>query len=45
MVRLSIIEKGDVAKVLEWFKSHRDDEYADILGKTVKENRDKLLLR
>lgn len=44
MTKVAITEKGDAKKILEWFKAHKDDEYATILEKTVKESRDKLTL-
>ncbi len=45
MGKVVMVEKGNAAKILEWFKKHKDEEYADILSKVVEESRDKLLLR
>jgi len=36
MNKTTHVEKGNPAKILEWFKSHRDDEYASILEQVVK---------
>jgi len=44
-VKVSIVEKGDAAKILEWFKRHKDEEYADILEGVVKECRKDFNLR
>ncbi len=38
-VKVSIVEKGDAAKILKWFKKHKDEKYADILEEVVKEFR------
>ncbi len=45
MVRVLTLEKGDAGKILDWFKMHKDEEYADILERIVKESREKLNLR
>jgi len=44
-VKVSIVEKGDAAKILEWFKKHKDEGYADILEEVVKECRKEFNLR
>ncbi len=45
VAEISVLEKGNATKILEWFKDHRDDEYAKVLEKVVKESRKKLTLR
>ncbi len=44
-MKVSVVEKGNAAKILEWFKKHRDEEYADILDEVVKGSRKRLNLR
>jgi len=44
-MKVSVLEKGDAAKILEWFKKHKDEEYADILEEVVKESRKGFNLR
>jgi len=44
-MKISVMEKGDAAKILEWFKEHKDKEFADILEGVVKESRKELSLR
>jgi hypothetical protein len=44
-MELSIVEKGDAAKILDWFKRHTDVEYADLLEEVVRESRKELKLR
>ena len=45
MNKTTLVEKGNPAKILEWFKSHRDDEYASILERVVEDAREKMTLR
>lgn len=45
MSKITIVERGDAKKVLEWFKFHKDEEYAAILEEIVKDSRDELTLR
>ncbi len=45
MTKALILEKGDVKRILEWFKLHKDEEYADILEGAVKEHREEFTLR
>lgn len=33
-MKVSVVEKA--AKILEWFKKHRDEEYVDIFEEVVK---------
>ncbi|MFH1773567.1 MAG: hypothetical protein ABH874_01215 [Methanobacteriota archaeon] len=40
-----ISEKGNALKILEWFKLHKDEEFAKVLESTVKRSREKLALR
>jgi hypothetical protein len=44
-MKIFIVEKGNAAKILKWFRSHKDEEYADILEDVVNESRDRLSLR
>ncbi len=44
-MKVSILEKGNAAKLLEWFKAIKDEEYADILERVLKESRKNLTLR
>ena len=44
-MKISIIEKGDAARILGWFKEHKDEEFADVLEEVVKESRKELSLR
>lgn len=44
-VKFSVGEKGNAAKVLEWFKGHKDLGYAEALEEVVKESRRELALR
>jgi|GEM_PF-3541217 len=43
-MKTAIMEKGNIVKILKWFKAHSDEEYADILEEVVKESRNKLSL-
>lgn len=44
-MKFSVLEKGNAAKVLEWFKSHKDEGYAEALEEVVKKSRRELALR
>ena len=44
-MKISVVEKGNATKMLKWFRTHKDGEYADILRDVVKESRDRLFLR
>ena len=43
-MKTSVIEKGEAAGIHKWFKKHKDEKYADILEKVVKDMRDNLSL-
>ena len=40
-----VSEKGNALKILEWFKSHKDEEFAEVLEAAVKKGRRELSLR
>ncbi len=44
-MEVSILEKGNAARLLEWFKANKDEEYADILERVLEESRKNLTLR
>lgn len=39
-----VSEKGNALKLLEWFKSHKDEEFAKVLEGAVKKSRKELSL-
>ena len=43
-MKISVV-KGNTTKILKWFRTHKDEEYANILRDVVNENRDRFSLR
>jgi len=44
-MKISVVEKGNASKILKWFKTHKDEEYANLLEEVVKKSREELSLR
>jgi hypothetical protein len=44
-VKTTVVEKGNAKKILEWFRNHKDEEFASILEDVVAESRKELSLR
>jgi hypothetical protein len=39
-----VLEKGNALKILEWFRLHKDEGYANIVERAVKKSREELAL-